>query len=58
MIPEQKAQKLVERFGYMAEACVEEIITSWNQYSGMYDQEHFDTQVDYWQKVLKILKSK
>lgn len=38
--------------------CAEELIASWDQYNGMYDQDFFDSETTYWQKVLDILKSK
>lgn len=54
MSPELKAQKLVDRFGYMAEACVEEIISELHVFSYAAKRDR----VIYWNKVLDILKSK
>ena len=65
MTPQEKAESLVDQFKpsgeptyekiqegkKQAHICVDQLIESWSNYSGMYDQEFFDAEVDYWKRV-------
>lgn len=38
-----------------AAICVEQLIESFGAYTGMHDQEFFDSERNYWQQVLNLL---